>query len=818
MRFVTALLALLSFWSASAAELTYEYQNCWDGGYYVECPAQLSSMAVPLTGTDTATLNVTTDQPGGVLHCLVNQNATETDLDAIRRGQSQVVSSAGVQSMTFSNLGDGVSYFAHCLHDYAGVPNSFAPDGSIYIASVGFQTDSIVVPGGVNAARISAALLGKTVPFAYSTPQDPITSGVINVAANDGPGLLAAVRTPNRVVNVPAGTYTTSISGIADNVDIVMNPGATVVGDVGIGGVDNFRWTGGSVQGRYFEGEAGGTMSDVLLQNIDIDIDSSDFNNGNTFNGANARVAWLDITMNVRTNQIGSWGIYTAPNAGNSDWIFSNVNIDAGNIPFNSNPAAFRLQGINRLIIVDSLLQGQEPTSNNRTAWRLHSIVDGYFDNVASVGNVLWNYSNTVGGTDITNAVIKDSVRYSSSAANQLFATVGSSSGVNSMEGNTVFRVGSSDGSLSTSPFVDDGGNLLRAWDGLSFPDSSLYGANLAPLEPYDLAAGGTRTIPFSYEWPEEPITTRSVSVVTAAQFNAEAAVSGTQITVTASFTGDVIINADDIDVVMDNSLTINGTLRIGSFSSSSRMDRIRWTGGNFNNSGILVFATNDLMFDDIYFRTDSTVASEGLNDFRGNNSNAALAGIDRFAIINTTIEHDNAINTDSYAFYAAGRNDPQNLIFANVRIDNVGGAQTTRLLNQNKHIVVDSVFNGSNQGSNGYRLHGDGVVSSDEVYFADSTIVNIFKIDGTAANGGPNVTNGVFERITRYTGDAAFAYGEFNTFGNQATVNDSPVYHPAGDGVTEAGLAAGLTGSNNIRQPWDGSTLPDFSGVGAVR
>lgn len=348
---------------------------------------------------------------------------------------------------------------------------------SLTSSSSGFtllgSTDS-----GDNAARIAAALIGKTVPFVYNSPADPVVTGIINVTANDGSGLLTAVRTPNTTVNVPAGTYNVSLTGLADDVDIIMHDGATVVGGVDIGGVNRLRWTGGNVVGNRFEGEGGGAMSDVLLQNINIDVDSADFNNGNTFNGANARVAWLDITLNVLTNQIGTWGVYTAPNAGNTDWIFSNVNIETGNSPFNGNPAAFRLQGITRLIIADSALQAQNPTSSNRTAWRLHSIVDGYLDNVIAVGNVLWNYSNTIGGTDITNVDYRNSTIYSSSSANQLAATVGSSAGTNTMTSNSVIRVGSSAGALNTTPFVNAGGNTLAPWDGVSFPDVSAIGAD----------------------------------------------------------------------------------------------------------------------------------------------------------------------------------------------------------------------------------------------------------------------------------------------------------------------------------------------------
>ncbi|MCR9258142.1 MAG: hypothetical protein NXH95_00330 [Pseudomonadaceae bacterium] len=333
---------------------------------------------------------------------------------------------------------------------------------------------------------------------------------------------------------------------------------------------------------------------------------------------------------------------------------------------------------------------------------------------------------------------------------------------------------------------------------------------------PYDLTAGGTRTIPFDYQWPAEPVTTSTVTVSNASEFNSAASINGNRIVVTNSFSGNINVTANDIDVEMANNITISGRLTINSFNAPSRLNRIRFTGGNFAGGSILIHPVNDLMFNDVYFDTDSNNATEGLNDFRGNSASAGLAGWDRMALVNVTINHINGSSSGDYAFYGASRNNSTNLIFANVKLRAQG--QTHRVIQLSKYIVVDSVINDNGTATSAFRIHGDGGTPTDEVYMADSTVRGTFKIDGTAGSQGPQIRNGVFERVTRYANDGFWFYSEELASGNQATVNDSPIYYVGGDGASEVGLGSGITGSNNIRLPWDGSSVPDFSSVGAVR
>lgn len=333
---------------------------------------------------------------------------------------------------------------------------------------------------------------------------------------------------------------------------------------------------------------------------------------------------------------------------------------------------------------------------------------------------------------------------------------------------------------------------------------------------PYDLTAGGTRTVPFAYEWPTEPVTTRNVSVGSASAFNTQAAIDGTQITITNSFTGNILITGDDIDVVMDNAHTISGTLILGNYSSSSRQQRFRWTGGNFVNSGIRIFAATDVMFDDVFFNTDANIALERTNDFRGLNSNSAIQGILRTAIINSSIYHINGNSSGDYALYSPN-SASLDFILANVKLRNAGG-QTHRAISLHNFIVVDSAINDNGAASSGFRIHGNGTIGSNPVYMADTMIRGTFKVDGTASVQGPQVNNGTFERVTRYANDGLFWYSENLASGNSGTVNDSPHFSTGGGVGGEVGLGSGFSGSNNIRQAWNGSTVPDYSGVGAVR
>ena len=94
---------------------------------------------------------------------------------------------------------------------------------------------------------------------------------------------------------------------------------------------------------------------------------------------------------------------------------------------------------------------------------------------------------------------------------------------------------------------------------------------------PFHVAAGSWGAqVPF--QAPSPPVTTRQVTVTTQEQFQTEAAIAGTEITIGASFasSSQVNITADDIDVILPNAYTIASVIfGTGNLAGKSRM-RIR--------------------------------------------------------------------------------------------------------------------------------------------------------------------------------------------------------------------------------------------------
>jgi hypothetical protein len=77
---------------------------------------------------------------------------------------------------------------------------------------------------------------------------------------------------------------------------------------------------------------------------------------------------------------------------------------------------------------------------------------------------------------------------------------------------------------------------------------------------------------------PTLPTTNRSVNCATASSFNTEAAVDGTEITITGDWTTAVTITANDIDVILPVGRSI-GAIEMGSFTQSENQQRIRIRG-----------------------------------------------------------------------------------------------------------------------------------------------------------------------------------------------------------------------------------------------
>lgn len=333
------------------------------------------------------------------------------------------------------------------------------------------------------------------------------------------------------------------------------------------------------------------------------------------------------------------------------------------------------------------------------------------------------------------------------------------------------------------------------------------FSVNSAPSggdtdEPYDLGS-----VPFSYSWPAEPVTTQTINVDTMDEFQAAVSQSNVRIVVAeGTYTGDLNITGDDVDIVVSNNAIIYGDVEM-------RVDneRIRWTGGNIHTIGdgrVHVRGARDLLFDDVYIKGSVQVI--------GNSSR-------RVAVINSTVEHDTTGDFSLFMSPNSGRNE--DIIYANIRVDSPTGVGngTNRNQHTDRMVVVDSVFNMGGHLSTGFRV-GE---NTDELYVADSMITGrIFHSYNEFGN--VNVTNATYDNVTRYTNSISNVGNRFASFNagvaNTGTVNNSQLYsyNPSdnGDSLNIGQFSVPSGGSNPTVRVWsdDISDLPDVSSYGAGR
>ncbi len=259
--------------------------------------------------------------------------------------------------------------------------------------------------GQSNAARVSSSMNGRAPSFPYNIPADPVTTQTINIAPGDSAALAAAVQTAGALINVPAGTYTTDLNFYANDVDLVMDNGATVVGNITFGfgpsGASGrnrrVRWTGGN--------QSGGTLT--LNHFDDLMIDDVYFTTAAGLNqmsgGSNGsddgwrRICFRRTTIDdLSTNGSGDWAFYCE---GYSAGVYEDLLLLS--VKFLTDGSQNnRFQGMTRFVCVDSTFN-EDFNSNNglRTGWNAASeyVTDLYFDNV--IFNELYLITNTTNAT-----------------------------------------------------------------------------------------------------------------------------------------------------------------------------------------------------------------------------------------------------------------------------------------------------------------------------------------------------------------------------------------------------------------------------------
>lgn len=130
---------------------------------------------------------------------------------------------------------------------------------------------------------------------------------------------------------------------------------------------------------------------------------------------------------------------------------------------------------------------------------------------------------------------------------------------------------------------------------------------------------------------PALPVTTRTVTVRSQAEFNAAAAVSGTAITIAQGWAPNtsVTINANDIDVTIPRGVVIGG-IELGAFPRTAALARIRIRGegrmGQYRDYDLV----SDVVIDGVDMNGDGqwTGTGEGITVFRLNATRAAVLNV----------------------------------------------------------------------------------------------------------------------------------------------------------------------------------------------
>jgi hypothetical protein len=141
--------------------------------------------------------------------------------------------------------------------------------------------------------------------------------------------------------------------------------------------------------------------------------------------------------------------------------------------------------------------------------------------------------------------------------------------------------------------------------------------------------------------------------------------------------------------------------------------------------------------------------------------------------------------------------------MLGNCKVLSVG--QNNRFTGINNLSIFDSVFNPDGASTNGMRIQG----GCTDVWVRDSWSRNLFKLDQVNTElSPPAATNVRFDNYDRYY----YAYAFQTPLANTGTVVNSTLY---GGTFSVSPLT---DGGGNTSASWDGSTVPDYSEVGAIR
>lgn len=345
-------------------------------------------------------------------------------------------------------------------------------------------------------------------------------------------------------------------------------------------------------------------------------------------------------------------------------------------------------------------------------------------------------------------------------------------------------------------------GQLNAAFSGSGSVESSppAAGTNEARLD----ALLSSYTVPFSYSYPADPVTTRQVNVSSASAFNTEAAVSGTEITITSSFSGNITIAANDIDVIA------TGATVTGSIGATGR-SRIRWTGGTINSHAAGIQSSTWRNVSDVLF--DNAVLFTRFEMHRA----LGVGGNRRIAMINTTTDMSGSLDNEDIGQHHIPGEPHTDIIYANY-VGRAAQNSPLRLQGLDRVVIVRSLLNPDALNAFAMRVHQQ----TDQLYVADSTLVSRSNFQLIESPDQIDLTNATFEDVRFYHIGGVGAHSiAFQDSRNTGTVSYSTL--AAGDRAytSDPALAGNamsispFTGTTPNSTLWDGQPL-DETGFGA--
>lgn len=280
---------------------------------------------------------------------------------------------------------------------------TFSSEGECLVGANCSQPPLLECSGSECLSATPYDLSGFDIPFAVNWPAPPVTT--LTTYVSTMAEWNAAVSIPNNRIIVAPGTYLGTLNITANDLDIVMDNGATLgnatplAGDVAMNNVSRIRWTGGTV----WMGDSS-IPSEIPINQwryvTDILFDDVQWWGTMGFNNQGQRIAVINSTIDHSANAEEFSFVTLNPGASiYSDVILANVRMEQDAPDAHSTT---RLQNIDRLIVVDSAFNmghnragGHGPDANS-TGFRWSSGNDNAFLANLKIGGRL--HASLVGG------------------------------------------------------------------------------------------------------------------------------------------------------------------------------------------------------------------------------------------------------------------------------------------------------------------------------------------------------------------------------------------------------------------------------------